>query len=42
MSRLLLGVCDAAGDHAMETIPLVVSGLTELADKGIDPEDEVL
>ena len=40
VSQLLLGVCDAAGDRAMETIPVVVSCLTELAEKGIDPEDE--
>ena len=40
VSQLLLGVRDAAGDHAAETIPVVVSCLTELAQKGIDPEDE--
>ena len=40
VSQLLLRFCDAAGDRAMETIPVVVSCLTELAEKGIDPEDE--
>ena len=40
MSQLLLGVCNAAGDHAAETIPVVVSCLTELAEKGIDPQHE--
>ena len=40
VSHLLRGVCDAVGDCAMETIPVVVGCLTELAEKGIDPEDE--
>ena len=40
VSQLLLGVCDAAGDHAAETIPVEVSCLTELAERGSDPEDE--
>ena len=40
VSQLLPGVHDAAGDHATETIPVVVGCLTELAEKGIDPEDE--
>ena len=40
VSQQLLGVSDVAGDHAAETIPVVVSCLTELAEKGIDPEDE--
>ena len=40
VSQLLLEVCDAAGDCAAETIPVVVGCLTELAQKGIDPEDE--
>ena len=40
VSQLMLGVCDAAGDCAAETIPVVVGCLTDLAEKGIDPEDE--
>ena len=40
VSQLLLGVCDAAGDCAAETILVVVGCLAELAEKGIDPEDE--
>ena len=40
VSQLLLGVCDATGDCAAETILVVVGCLTELAEKGIDPEDE--
>ena len=39
VSQLLLGVCDAAGDCATETVPVVVGCLTELAEKG-DLEDE--
>ena len=35
-----LGICDAAGTGTAETIPMVVGCLTELAEKGIDPEDE--
>ena len=40
VSQLLLRVCDAAGDYAREAIPVVVSRLTELGEKGIEPEDE--
>ena len=40
VSQLMLGVCDAAGDCAAETIPVVVGCLTDPAEKGIDPEDE--
>ena len=40
MSQLLLGICDAAHDCAAETIPVFVGCLTELREKGIDPEDE--
>ena len=40
VSQLLLGVRDAADDHAAETIPVVVGCLTELAEKGIDLKDE--
>ena len=40
MSQLILGICDAAGAETAETIPVVVGCLTELAEKGIDPEDE--
>ena len=40
VSQLLLGVCDAAGDCATETTPVVGGCLTELAEKGVDPEDE--
>ena len=40
VNQLLLGVCDAVGDCKAETIPVVVGCLTELAERGIDPEDE--
>ena len=40
VSRLLLGVGDAAGDCAATMIPVVVGCLTEQAETGIDPEDE--
>ena len=40
VSQLVLGICDAAGTGTAETVPVVVGRLTELAEKGIDPEDE--
>ena len=40
VSQLLLGVCDAVGDCAAETILVVVGCLTEFAENVIDPEDE--
>ena len=40
VSQLILGISDAAGTGTAETIPVVVGCLTELVEKGIDPEDE--
>ena len=40
VSQLILRICDAAGTGTVETLPVVVSCLTELAENGIDPEDE--
>ena len=40
VSQLILGISDAAGTGTVEIIPVVVGCLTELAQKGIDPEDE--
>ena len=40
VSQLILEICDAAGTGTAETIPVLVGGLTKLAEKGIDPEDE--
>ena len=40
VSQLVLGICDAASMGTSETVPVVVGCLTELAEKGIDPEDE--
>ena len=40
VSQLLPGVHDAVGDHTAQTILVVVGCLTELAEKGIDPEDK--
>ena len=40
VSQLILGICDAASEGATEAIPMVVGYLSELAEKGVDPEDE--
>ena len=40
VSPLVLRICDAAGMGTAETVLVVVGCLTELAEKGIDPEDE--
>ena len=40
VSQLVSGICDAAGMGTSETVPVVVGCLTELAEKGIDQEDE--
>ena len=40
VSQLVLGICDAAGMGTSETVPVLVGCLTELAEKGIDLEDE--
>ena len=40
MSQLVLGICDAAGAGAAKTILVVVGCLSELAEKGVDQEDE--
>ena len=40
VGQLILGICDAASTGTAETVPVVVGCLTELAEKGIDPEDE--
>ena len=40
VSKLILGISNAAGTGTAETIPVVVGCLTGLAEKGIDPEDE--
>ena len=40
VSQPVSGICNAAGMGTSETVPVVVGCLTELAKKGIDPEDE--
>ena len=40
VSQLILGICDAARARAAETISMVVGCLSELAEKGVDVEDE--
>ena len=38
VSQLILGICDAAGARAAETISVVVGCLSELAEKGVEDE----
>ena len=40
VSQLILGICDTAGEGATEAIPVVVGCLSELDEKGFDPENE--
>ena len=40
VSQLFLGVRDAADDHTTKTMPVVAGYLTELAERGLAPEDE--
>ena len=40
VSQLILGICDVAGAGAAGAIPMVVGCLSELVEKGVDPEDE--
>ena len=40
VSQLIWGICDAAGEGAIEAIPVVVGCLPELTEKGVDPKDE--
>ena len=40
VSQLVLGICDAASSGTAETIPVIVGCSTELAEKGLDVEDE--
>ena len=38
VGQLLLGVYEVAGERGAEALPMVVGCLTEMAEKGLDPE----